>query len=71
MISSKGKLYYSNTFDPTLGTNWTNIDWSRMPKSYKSGGRMTKEDRLLKYFEHVRKQDKDLHDRVSKSQERD
>ena len=32
LISSKGKLSYSNTFDPTLGTNWTNIDWSKWIK---------------------------------------
>lgn len=70
LVSSKGKLYYSNTFDPTLGTNWTNIDWSKMPKSFKSGGRLTKEDRLLKYFEHRRKQEKDLADRVSKNEDR-
>lgn len=70
LISSKGKLSYSNTFDPTLGTNWTNIDWSKMPTSFKSGGRLTKEDRLLKYFEHRRKQEKDLSDRVSKNEDR-
>ena len=70
LISSKGKLAYSNTFDPTLGTNWTNIDWSKMPTSFKFGGRLTKEDRLLKYFEHRRKQEKDLSDRVSKNEDR-
>jgi hypothetical protein len=70
LISSKSKLSYSNTFDPTLGTNWTNIDWSKMPTSFKTGGRLTKEDRLLKYFEHRRKQEKDLADRVSKNEDR-
>jgi hypothetical protein len=41
-----------------------------MPTSFKSGGRLTKEDRLLKYFEHRRKQEKDLSDRVSKNEDR-
>ena len=69
LMSSKHKLQYNNVYDPQLQTNWTNIDFSQMPLSFKKGGTLSNADRMLKYSEYLRKKEKDLHDRVHKNKE--